>query len=326
MGSIPTAGSKLSTVSDEAIYRQAELAYWSSLGVEPREEWHELPSTSAPMRVQVVGDGPPVLFLHGVNTSGTVWAPLATRLQEFRCLLVDRPGCGLSGPFRAAVDDVAAFKDLARRLPVEMLDALGIDRAPLVSTSLGGYFALHSAAAHPDRVSGVVQLGWTVGALNRSLPLVMRLGGARRLGKLMARMPVPKRAVRPMLARIGLRQALQGGRVSDEMLEWFGALLSRTPTMRNELDGSPSIIGPLRGLNEAVLFTDEELAGITVPTTFLWGDGDPFGDPAVAGAFAGRLPGSTLRIVPNAGHAPWIDDPEHLAAATIDRLRRPSAP
>jgi pimeloyl-ACP methyl ester carboxylesterase len=59
--------------------------------------------------VQVVGEGLPVLFLHGVNTCGTIWAPLAGRLAGVACLLVDRPGCGLSDPLPTPITEVAAF-------------------------------------------------------------------------------------------------------------------------------------------------------------------------------------------------------------------------
>ncbi|HUQ40614.1 MAG TPA: alpha/beta hydrolase [Acidimicrobiales bacterium] len=304
--------------SDTA-YRAAEQQYWDTFGVSPREEWHDLPRTGCRVRVQVVGDGPPVVFLHGVNTGGTVWAPLAARLPQFRCLLVDRPGCGLSDPLPGRIEDVASFATLAEGFTAELLDVAGIRRAPLVATSLGGYHALRSAAARPDRVSGVVQMGWTVGAPNDRVPLVMRLGGSRRLGRLMASMPAPKAAIRPMLARIGLRQAVQAGRVSDEMVTWFHALLARTPTMRHELDGSPPII-TFRGLNDSILLPDAVLSRIDVPVTFIWGEGDPFGDVHVARSFAARVPGSTLVAVPDAGHAVWMDDLELVAGATADAL------
>ena len=304
-------------MTDETAYRAAEQRYWESLGVPPREAWFDLPRTGTRVRVQVVGqdDGPPVLFLHGVNSAGTVFAPLAAALEgRCRCLLVDRPGCGLSQPLPRPVDDVAAFDTFADTFTAELLEQAGVDRATLVSTSLGGYHGLRTAAAHPDRIATLVHLGWTVGAPNEHLPLVMRVGGSRRLGRMMARMPTPKAAVRPMLARIGLRQAVQGGRIPDELVDWFHALLTRTDTMRNELDGSPPIIG-LRGLNASVLLPDDVLARIEVPVTFLWGDGDPFGDEACARAFSARVPGATLTMIPDAGHAVWMDDLDGVAHA-----------
>lgn len=304
---------------DEATYRRAEADLWSSVGVAPTESWLPMAAGRSGAQVRVramtVGDGPAVVFLHGVNTAGAVWAPLVAALGDgFRCIVVDRPGCGLSEPVPGRVKDADAFRVRAAALVAELLDAAGLDRAAVVSTSLGGFYALHGAAAHPERIAGVAELGWPVGAPNGHLPLVMRIGGFRALGKVMARMPAPRAAVKPMLGRIGLRQALDADRVSPELVTWFHALLRHTATMRNELDNAPPIIDPIRGMNDSILFGDDVLGRIRVPVGFLWGDGDPFGDPAIAEAFVDRVPGATLTMVPGAGHAPWIDDPAGAAA------------
>lgn len=304
----------------ETAYREAESRYWAFVGVTPREEWHEHPRAGTQVRVQVVGDGPPVLFLHGVNTCVTVSAPLAARLAGFRCLPVDRPGCGLSEPVPAPMTDVAAPEAFAQQFAVCVLDAMALRITHLVATSLGGYHALQTAATHPQRVEGVVQMGWSVGAPNGHLPLVMRLGGSPRLGRLMARMPTPRAAVVPMLRRVGLRGAVEAGRVPPEMVDWFHALLTRARTMRNELDGSPPIIHPRYGMNDSILLSDDVLSMVRVPVTFLWGDDDPFGDAAVAKAFAARVPGARLVAVPDAGHAVWMYDLDGVADATSRSL------
>lgn len=51
------------------------------------------------VRIQEVGDGRPVIFVHGAPVASSSWVLLADALrEEFRCILVDRPGCGLSDP------------------------------------------------------------------------------------------------------------------------------------------------------------------------------------------------------------------------------------
>ena len=55
------------------------------------------------------------------------------------------------------------------------------------------------------------------------------------------------------------------------------------------------------------------LAHVTVPTYFLWGVDDPVGGSAVARLFAQQLPAAELDMLPDAGHAPWIDDPDDVA-------------
>jgi hypothetical protein len=54
---------------------------------------------------------------------------------------------------------------------------------------------------------------------------------------------------------------------------------------------------------------------VTAPALLYWGDADTFGGADLARATAGLLPDSRLRIVPGAGHLPWLDDPAHCAAA-----------
>lgn len=297
-------------------YREAEARLWASEGVVPREQFHSLAPSGIRVRTVVAGAGPPLVFVHGVNTAGAVWAPLVARLPTFNSIVLDRPGCGLSDPLPERVRDLSAFNDFADGLVAGLLDALSIERAHLVATSLGGYYAHRAAAAHPNRIASVTQLGWTVGAPTKRIPLVMRIGGARGLGRLMAKLPAPKSVVKPMLARIGLRQAIDANLVSPEMVTWFHVLLRHTDTMRNELDGSPSIIHPVRGLNEAILLRDDLLARIETPTNYLWGDGDPFGSPEVATAFVAKVRGSSLEFLPGAGHAPWIDNPDRVARAT----------
>ena len=300
---------------DESCYRTSEAAYWAHEGAEPREQRLTLGRSGADVRVQLVGDGPPVLFVHGASNSGTSWVSLATRMPGFCCILLDRPGCGLSEPLTAGFDDIPSFAAFADTMLVEVLDALEIERASIISTSLGGYFALRAAATHPDRVDRVVHLGWTIGAPAGHLPLVMRLVAIGPLGRLMARMPVPERAVRSMLAQIGLRQALDAGRVPEEFIDWFGAQLRCTDTALNDAEAAPPMIRPIGGIDEAILFTDDLLGRIRAPVHFLWGAEDPFGGADVAVDFVTRIPGATLQLIDGGGHAVWLDNPDGIALA-----------
>jgi pimeloyl-ACP methyl ester carboxylesterase len=93
--------------ADATAYRDAEAVFWSSFGCSPSAEHHaRLPTTGTTVRVQEVGEGPPVLFLHGGPNAGSTWAPLVTHLVGLRCLLVDRPGTGLSAPYPIAASNL----------------------------------------------------------------------------------------------------------------------------------------------------------------------------------------------------------------------------
>ena len=140
------------------------------------------------------------------------------------------------------------------------------------------------------------------------------------VGRAFAAMPLNERTVRAMLRRIGLRQALAAGRVSQLAVEWYLALLRDTDTLRNDLRAFPRF--PLVGMDDRDLLPAELLARILTPVSFLWGDEDPFGGAAVAREFVDLLANAELELLPGAGHAVWMDDPDHAAATTREFLGR----
>lgn len=273
------------------------------------------------VRVQEIGDGAPVLLVHGASNGGASWAPLIAGLTGFRCIALDRPGCGLSDPAETGGQrrGLAAIESFADRLVADVLDALELPRSHVVATSYGGYFAFRGAAAHPDRIDRVVEMSWPFGAPLEQVSAALRIAAVPGLGSAMAWMPPTRRAVRLLLRQIGLAGALESGRFTAEMLDWYLALLRDTPTLRNELRASPELIAPIRGLNEDVLFSAGLLRRVAAPTLFIWGADDPNGGPETARRFTERLPNATLEVLTDAGHAPWIDEPE-LAAELTSRF------
>ncbi len=310
---------------NETRYREAERRLWASVGAAPTERELALARTGTTVRVQELGEGPVVVFVHGASNAGTSWAHLASRLTDLRCVLVDRPGCGLSPPIGARLQDVDRLATFADALVVDVLDAIGVDTAMIVATSFGGYLALRAAAAHPDRITRTMAIGWPIGAPIAVTPLSMRLATVPGLGPLMLAIPPTRPMVRAMLRNIGLRAAIDSGRFGEVEIEWFRSLLRDTDTMRNDLRALPSILTPIKGVNESILFADALLASIATPVHFLWGDDDPMGGEATARAFVARIPGAELEMLPGAGHAPWIDDPEHAATSTRRFLYGPAA-
>ena len=304
---------------NESRYRSAEQALWASVGVAPTERRLTLDRTGTTVRVQEVGEGPTVVFVHGASNAGTSWAALAARLDGFHCVLLDRPGCGLSDPLTTRFDDVARLEAFADALVVDVLDALGVAQAMVVATSFGGYIGLRTAAAHPDRVTRTVLLGWSIGAPIAKTPMSMRISTVPGLGQLMLAIPPTSGMIRSMLKGVGLRGAIESGRFGPVEIQWFKAVLRDTDTMRNELRSLPPILSPIKGINESILLGDALLSSITTPTLFLWGGDDPMGGADAAALFAARVPGAELEVLPTAGHAPWIDEPDHVAA-TIARF------
>ncbi len=303
---------------DSAKYLDAERRLWASFGLQSTEQRIHLQNLDVTVRVQMIGEGPPVVLIHGASVSGTSWLNLVQGLSGFRCILLDRPGCGLSDPMPgdAGKADMDALKRAADLLIPDLLDALELPDAHVLGSSFGAYFALRAAAHAPERVRRVVLYSWSMGIPMDHTPLVMRFAGIPGIGELTVRMPINRRGARMMLRQVGLKGAIDSGKFTADMLDWYVALLRSTPTALNEMRSAPKVIRPIKGVNRAVLFTDELLARVTSPVYCFWGEDDPNGGAETAKQFVARLPHCTLELVPNAGHAPWIDEPERAIAST----------
>lgn len=306
---------------DEDRYRRNERQLWESLDTAPDEARVRLAPTGTEVRLQLVGDGPPVLFVHGASTSGTSWAPLVARLGQFRCLVLDRPGCGLSEPLPRPLRSVDELTSFAGDLLASVLDALGIDRAAIVASSFGGCVALHSVRAHPERFDRLLEIAYPFGAPIEKIPLAMRVATFKPLAWTLTSVPPTKAVVRSILRQLGLADALAENRISDEAIAWFQSLLRDTDTLRNELRANPPIITPFRGMNPEMRYSDAMLEAIGVPLLFAWGSDDPMGGATTAREFCARIPGAQLELLEGHGHAPWMDDPDRIATLAAEFLR-----
>ena len=64
---------------NEVEYRKAEKTLWDAVGVTPTETFVTMPRLGVKVRVQEIGEGEPVLFVHGGPNAGSTWAPMIAR-------------------------------------------------------------------------------------------------------------------------------------------------------------------------------------------------------------------------------------------------------
>jgi pimeloyl-ACP methyl ester carboxylesterase len=119
-----------------------------------------------------VGSGPPVVVIHGGGGDGSGWVSILELLsQEFRLLVPDRPGHGLTQSFDYSGVE---FRRHAAAFVASFLDSQDLDRVSLIGNSMGGFFSLVFALEHPERVEKLVLIGAPAG-IDVEVPLPMRM-------------------------------------------------------------------------------------------------------------------------------------------------------
>lgn len=296
----------------DAADRAARAAQAAYLGrVAPGYRARRVRWSGGETQVIELGEGPPLLLLHGGLGEAAQWGPILAPLAgRRRVLAVDRPGHGLADPFDHAGDLLAH----ARRFLGDILDAEGLATAPIVGSSMGGLWALDFALARPDRVSRLVLVASPAG-VTRSSPLLLRMGalpGLRRLVRAAMRRPT-REGVRDFWRRL---LVVHPERLPDDFLDLSAASQARNAgSWFSLLDRSVD----LRGMKPDLL-----LAGrwkqLAVPTTLVWGERDAFASPRVAAEVLAENPRVRLVTIADAGHAPWHDAPERVVAAIAAAL------
>lgn len=237
---------------------------------------------------EVHGTGPAVLLTHGYSATAAMWRPnLAALSQRYRLILWDMRGHGQSD----SPDDPAAYSEEATIGDMAaLLDAHGVEQAVIGGLSLGGYMSLAFHLAHPGRVRALMLFDTGPGykkdearaGWNQRAEATARAFETRGLAALGRGAEVLASSHRSVQ---GLAHAARG------------MLAQRDARVINALDA------------------------ITVPTLVLAGAKD---EPFLAATeyMAGKIPGATKVIIPDAGHAANIDQPEAFNRAVLTFLER----
>jgi pimeloyl-ACP methyl ester carboxylesterase len=232
-----------------------------------------------------VGEGPPLVFVHGAAEDARIWQPqLAALGDDFTVVAWDEPGAGRSS------DVPADFRlaDYAGCLAA-LIDALDLGPAHVAGVSWGGTVAQELYRCHPELLATLILVdtyaGWK-GSLSED-EVRIRVEGVRQM----------------LAAPVGGFDATLPGLFGGEPPAEFVPLLEEMAA-----DVRPD------SMRTALLLmaeTDQRdlLPRITVPTLLIWGELDARSPLTVAHQFENAIPDAKLVVIPGAGHVSNLERP-----------------
>lgn len=295
------------------------------------DDVHRIETGTAELYVEQVGpaDAPVVLYLHGGPgyNSASFRDLVGDDLTDLQMLYADQRGSGRSyadGPFGLAdlADDVAAIAA-----------ALGLNDLTLLGHGFGAMIAVAAASAYPDVVRRLILASpWL------SMPILARdlndasknlsSGGALRAtaraddeGKADA---AGTRSPSEAAALVDEAFALVNPKVLFDAMEFprKSALLRLEHADATVLPGPAEVVEPLEVWTLDVLDAAESL---TQPTVLIVGTKDATCYPNQVEPILTRMPGALVSLL-DAGHYPWLDEPDAFLDVLTQALALPSGP
>ena len=275
----------------------------------------ELKSPALRVHLLEAGQGKPVLYLHGHGGTGADLAPLLSSLQShLRIYAPTRPGSGLSDKINYRGIDL---RHHSVKLWTQVLDLLELEKVAIIGTSLGGLEAAWLALDHPERVSRLVFLGGAAG-FDRWANFFFKVSSV----------PLLNRIFHGVLAKPGpgttkrLFQALVANpdRVPEEFREYFTANMLMPGWTRSWLSLVEEAV-TLRGFSPRY-YVGDTLASIQQPALLVWGYKDGAVRLASGRQAAQVMPHAILEAIEDAGHLPWLDEPQRCTDLIINFLKK----
>lgn len=248
--------------------------------------------------LDVVGEGPLLVFLHGIGGNKLNWhLQLPAFAGDFTAAAWDARGYGQSGDYDGELDFSDFSHDLAR-----VLDYFGAEKTHLCGLSMGGRVAQDFYALYPERVATLVLCDTFAGDDSTDT----RSGRSQSIEEFV------ESRIRPFLDGADPAELAQkrGGRLM--------APSASDDARRRAIEAASQlhVESYIKTVRASATFSRvDNLKNIDVPTLLVFGEVDPLTPPHVGAYMQERIEGSELVIIENAGHMTNLERPDAFNGA-----------
>ena len=247
------------------------------------------------LKAEVEGDGPPILFVHGLGGSSNSFQPLLGALSGFRCIRPDLPGSARS----PLPHEPLTIEGLAEAM-IDTARVLGAAPLHIVGHSMGTLISQHVAEKLGDGVLSLTLFG----------PILEPADAAR--ARLRDRAKLARSEGMCVVADQVTNAGLSSSAKSSNPV---AAAFVRESHMRQDAEGFAQTCEALASGTVA------DLRMIRCPTLIVTGDEDAIAPPSVAQVMGDRIKGSKVKVLGHCGHWTMIEKPFDCARLLSDFVR-----
>jgi pimeloyl-ACP methyl ester carboxylesterase len=266
--------------------------------------------------LELEGDGPPVVLLHGYADSADTWRLVLDRLARRgrSALAVDLPGFGTAAPLREHGSMLEQLDEFVRATVDVAAEQAG---GPVVvsGNSLGGCLSLRAAEDPSAPIAGVVPIAPAGFEHPRWFSVIEREPLVRLI--LSSPVPLPGPLLRATVGEVYRQLAFARPRAAaGEVVRAFTSHHASKAHVVRILDNGrrllPELNKPFR------------LERVECPVLLVWGDRDRMVTHRGARLVTEALPETTYELLEGIGHCPQLEAPERVADLLLEFLAAPS--
>jgi pimeloyl-ACP methyl ester carboxylesterase len=266
--------------------------------------------------LELEGEGPPLVLLHGFADSADTWRRALDLLARRgrRALAVDLPGYGKAEALHDGIPVLEQYRTFAAAAVRHASEEAGGAPVVLAGNSLGGAVALRAGQDPSLPLAGIVPVAPAGLEMPRWFRIIERDPFVRAL--LAAPVPLPEVLVRTVVGEAYRALAFAAPRAAAaEVINSF------TQHLR-ERDAVAQVLANGRRLLPELTLEGFALASIDVPVLLIWGDRDRMVTHAGSRHIMEALPDTTYVLLDGVGHCPQVEAPEGFVTALEEFVMR----